>query len=172
MPARCRTKPPKLNQSDLGAHSVSLAGMRTTMRRVRSCTRSRCSMNSLTGCAVIARKLHRSHSTCMTPWVRRLLIANIVIFGLQFFVPAVTYWLELVPADLLTRPWTLVTYMFLHDPRNITHILFNMYSLYLFGPRVEERLTSPHFILLYMLAGIGGGLLSFLTPNTAIIGAS
>jgi membrane associated rhomboid family serine protease len=108
----------------------------------------------------------------MTPWVRRLLIANIVIFGLQFFVPAVTYWLELVPAELLTRPWTLVTYMFLHDPHNITHILFNMYSLYLFGPRVEERLTSAHFIWLYMLAGIGGGLLSFLTPNIAIIGAS
>ena len=108
----------------------------------------------------------------MTPWVRRLLIANIVIFGLQFFVPAVTYWLELVPAELLTRPWTLVTYMFLHDPHNITHILFNMYSLYLFGPRVEERLTSVHFIWLYMHAGIGGGLLSFLTPNIAIIGAS
>jgi membrane associated rhomboid family serine protease len=108
----------------------------------------------------------------MTPWVRRLLVANIVIFGLQFFVPAVTYWLELVPALLLIRPWTLVTYMFLHDPHNITHILFNMYSLYLFGPRVEERLTSGHFIWLYLLAGIGGGLLSFLTPNIAIIGAS
>jgi membrane associated rhomboid family serine protease len=108
----------------------------------------------------------------MSPWVRRLIIANIVIFGLQFFVPSVTYWLELVPADLLVRPWTLITYMFLHDTHNITHILFNMYSLYLFGPRVEERLTSQHFIWLYLLAGIGGGLLSFITPNIAIIGAS
>ena len=109
----------------------------------------------------------------MSPWVRRLIIANIVIFGLQFFVPSVTYWLELVPADLLVRPWTLITYMFLHDTHNITHILFNMYSLYLFGPRVEERLTSQRFIWLYLLAGIGGGLLSCLmSPNAGVVGAS
>lgn len=109
----------------------------------------------------------------MTPWVRRLLIANIVIFGLQFFVPAVTYWLEFVPAQVVVRPWTLVTYMYLHDTHSITHILFNMYSLYLFGPRVEERLTSRHFIWLYTLAGIGGAVLSFfLTPGVPIIGAS
>jgi membrane associated rhomboid family serine protease len=62
--------------------------------------------------------------------------------------------------------------MFLHDTHNIWHILFNMYSLYLFGPRVEERLTSRNFIWLYLLSGIGGGLLSFITPNVAIVGAS
>jgi membrane associated rhomboid family serine protease len=109
----------------------------------------------------------------MTPWVRRLIVANIVIFGLQFFVPSVTYWLVLVPSQLPVRPWTIITYMFLHDTHNIFHILFNMYSLYLFGPRVEERLTSANFIWLYMLAGVGGGLLSWvMTPNIPILGAS
>lgn len=109
----------------------------------------------------------------MTPWVKRLLVANIVMFGLQFFVPSVTYWLMLVPSQLLVRPWTIITYMFLHDPHNIFHILFNMYSLYLFGPRVEERLTSQNFIWLYLLAGVGGGLLSWvMTPNFPILGAS
>jgi membrane associated rhomboid family serine protease len=108
----------------------------------------------------------------MSPWVRRLIIANIVMFGIQFFYPPITGLFELVPALLLYRPWTLVTYMFLHDTHNITHILFNMYSLYLFGPRVEERLTSRHFIWLYLLAGVGGGLLSYLTPTVGIVGAS
>ena len=111
----------------------------------------------------------------MSPWVRRLIIANVVIFGLQFFVPggAVTSLLVLYPPQLLVRPWTLVTYMFLHDTHNITHILFNMYSLYLFGPRVEERLTGPVFIWLYLLAGLGGGILScVLTPGVAVLGAS
>jgi membrane associated rhomboid family serine protease len=108
----------------------------------------------------------------MSPWVRRLIVVNVVMFGLQFFVPAVTYWLELLPAALLVRPWTIVTYMFLHSTHDFFHILFNMYSLYLFGPRVEERLGSQRFIWFYLLCGIGGGLLSFITPNFAIIGAS
>ena len=45
-----------------------------------------------------------------------------------------------VPALLLARPWTLVTYMFLHA--GFTHILFNMLGLYFFGPRVEQRIGS------------------------------
>jgi membrane associated rhomboid family serine protease len=108
----------------------------------------------------------------MTPWVRRLIVANIVMFGLQYFVPGFTSLLELVPAYLLLRPWTIVTYMFLHDPHNIWHIVFNMLTLWWFGPRVEERLGGRSFITLYLLSGIGGGLLSFITPNVAILGAS
>ena len=108
----------------------------------------------------------------MSPWVRRLIVANIVMFGIQFFYPPVTVWLELVPRFLLYRPWTIITYMFLHDPRDIWHILFNMYSLFLFGPRVEERLGSRNFIWLYLLSGIGGGLLSFIQPDVGVIGAS
>jgi membrane associated rhomboid family serine protease len=106
----------------------------------------------------------------MTPWVRRLIVANVVVFGLQNFVRPVTYYLELVPALWLERPWTIVTYMFLHG--GLTHILFNMLTLWWFGPRVEERLGGRNFILLYMLSGLGGGLLSFITPSVAIVGAS
>lgn len=107
----------------------------------------------------------------MSPWVRRLIVANVLMFGLQFFVPSVTGWLELVPAALPVRPWTIITYQFLHG--SVLHILFNMYALYLFGPRVEERVTSRHFIWFYLLSGIGGGLLSWvMTPNIGILGAS
>ena len=73
----------------------------------------------------------------MTPWVRRLIVANIGVLVLQSLVPDVTPALILVPAAVLVRPWTIVTYMFLHS--GILHILFNMLALYWFGPRVEQR---------------------------------
>jgi membrane associated rhomboid family serine protease len=107
----------------------------------------------------------------MTPWVRRLIVANVVMFGLQNVVPGVTQALEFLPAAVLARPWTIITYMFLHG--GVTHILFNMIALYYFGMRVEERLGERHFITLYLLSGVGGALLSLVvSPFVAIIGAS
>jgi membrane associated rhomboid family serine protease len=108
----------------------------------------------------------------MTPWVTRLLIANIGMFVLQAaFEPVLTNTLMFVPAYILARPWTIVTYMFLHG--GIGHIFFNMLALYFFGPRVESRIGSRRFFTLYMWSGIAGALLSFLfAPFSAIIGAS
>jgi membrane associated rhomboid family serine protease len=109
----------------------------------------------------------------VTPWVRRLIVANIIVFFLQQLVPGVTDALAFIPALFLSRPWTAVTYMFVHDPRSLTHILFNMIALYFFGPRVEERLGSRRFITLYGLAGITGALVSSIfSPLNPIVGAS
>jgi membrane associated rhomboid family serine protease len=107
----------------------------------------------------------------VTPWVQRLLIANVVMFFLQQAIPAVNGALILVPAAILVRPWTLVTYMFLHQ--GLMHILFNMLALYFFGPRVEQRIGSERFFALYFISGITGGVLSyFFTPFAHILGAS
>ena len=106
----------------------------------------------------------------MTPWVRRLIVANIVVFFLKS-VAGVERQLAFVPAFFLYRPWTAVTYMFVHG--GIMHILFNMIALYFFGPRVEERLGGRNFLALYFLSGIAGALLSAIfAPGAAIIGAS
>jgi membrane associated rhomboid family serine protease len=107
----------------------------------------------------------------VTPWVQRLLIANVVMFFLQQVIPGITGTLLLLPAALLVRPWTLVTYMFLHQ--GLMHILFNMLALYFFGPRVEQRIGSERFFALYFVSGITGGVLSyFFTPYAQILGAS
>ena len=107
----------------------------------------------------------------MTPWVQRLLILNVLMFFVQMTVPGATDLLEFVPVDVLTHPWTLVTYMFLHA--GLSHIFFNMLGLYFFGPRVEQRMGSQRFITLYLISGIAGALLSFvLAPRYPIIGAS
>jgi membrane associated rhomboid family serine protease len=107
----------------------------------------------------------------VTPWVRRLIAANVIVFFLQYAVPGITDPLVFVPYAILFRPWTIVTYMFLHA--GLSHILFNMIGLYFFGPRVEARLGSRRFVQLYFISGISGALLSFLfAPTSAIIGAS
>jgi membrane associated rhomboid family serine protease len=93
------------------------------------------------------------------------------MFFVQQLLPGVESALLLVPAAILVRPWTLVTYMFLHH--GLMHILFNMLALYFFGPRVEQRIGSERFFALYFISGITGGLLSFVfTPYAAILGAS
>lgn len=109
----------------------------------------------------------------MTPWVSRLLFANIIVFLLQMTFPFMTGWLALVPVALPVHPWTILTYMFAHSTGRLTHILFNMLALYIFGPRVELRLGGTRFIRMYLIAGITGGLLSLLfTPYASIVGAS
>ena len=106
----------------------------------------------------------------LTPWVLRLLIANIAVYLLTMAAPRLVEVLMLVPALVLERPWTSVTYMFVHG--GMMHIFFNMLGLVFFGPRVEDELGERDFLLLYFLSGISGALLSVITPFTAIVGAS
>jgi membrane associated rhomboid family serine protease len=109
----------------------------------------------------------------MTPWVSRLIIANILVFVVQLTFRGTTQLLAFVPALLLERPWTIFTYMFAHSTAGLTHVLFNMLGLFFFGPRVEARLGSPQFIRMYLIAGVAGGLLSWIvTPYAPIVGAS
>lgn len=107
----------------------------------------------------------------MTPLVTVLILANAGMFLLQMlFDPAVSRYLAFYPWGVLQHPWTPVTYMFLHG--GFMHILFNMWALYLFGPRVEERLGGRRFLGLYFVSGLSGAALSFLTPHAGVIGAS
>jgi membrane associated rhomboid family serine protease len=67
--------------------------------------------------------------------------------------------------------WRVFTAMFLHA--NETHILFNMWALYLFGPSLERRFGSLSFASLYLAAGLGGGALYHVVGRTALaVGAS
>ena len=64
-----------------------------------------------------------------------------------------------------------MTYMFLHG--GLMHLGFNMLALFFFGPRVEERMGSQRFTILYFLSGLSGAIVSFFfSPNAPIIGAS
>ena len=72
--------------------------------------------------------------------------------------------------------WTFITYMFMHG--SISHILFNMLGLLIFGTHVERQMGSFEFVLYYLLTGILAGIFSFgvyiVTRNyfVALMGAS
>jgi membrane associated rhomboid family serine protease len=107
----------------------------------------------------------------VTPVVRALLIANVAAFVLQQTLPGLANAFVFVPGLALVRPWSVVTYMFLHG--DVMHLLFNMLALFFFGPRVEERILSRPFAILYFLSGVTGALLSVVfSPGSPIIGAS
>jgi len=64
---------------------------------------------------------------------------------------------------LLLRPWTLITYMFVH--KDIWHILFNMLWLYWFGRIFLEYLDQRKLVAVYFLGGLSGALLYILSFN-------
>ena len=68
--------------------------------------------------------------------------------------------------------WRIVTSMFLHG--GLMHVLFNMFSLFLFGPELEKLAGKPRFLVIYFLSGIGGSLATLATQNAlyASVGAS
>ena len=109
----------------------------------------------------------------MTKWVRFFLIANVVIYFAQMTMAGFTETFALVPALALYRPWTVVTYMFLHDPTGFSHIIFNMIGLWIAGTRVESRLGGNRFVMLYFVSGLTAALFAFFFAfRQPVIGAS
>lgn len=107
----------------------------------------------------------------LTPWVKRLIFANTLVFILSYVAPQVFLSGRLVPAAVLVRPWTVLSYMFLHA--GLGHLFFNMLGLFFFGPRLEERLGGADFVRLYLCGGLGGALFSFVfAPQFSVVGAS
>lgn len=82
----------------------------------------------------------------------------------EFNATFLTYFM--VPADLtrlMFKPWTLITYMFLHF--NFLHILFNLLWLYMFGRIFLMYLTEKQLLSTYILGGLTGALLYIVSYN-------
>jgi membrane associated rhomboid family serine protease len=107
----------------------------------------------------------------VSPAIRLLLIANIAVYiALVFAQPGpgernlLIDLFGLTPDAFLTqgRLWQIVTYLFLHDPGGIGHILFNMLALWMFGVDLERRWGTQAFTRYYLMTGIGAGLSTVL----------
>jgi len=102
----------------------------------------------------------------LTPTVRALLYANLIVYGLEWLTGdrlLVSFALWPLGADRQYgtppfEPWQLVTYAFLHDTSSLWHLLGNMFALYMFGPDVERTLGWRRFSLYYFACVIGAGL--------------
>jgi membrane associated rhomboid family serine protease len=80
----------------------------------------------------------------VTPWVKRLLIANAVVFLITAAFTVLIPFLAFTPARIIPQFWTPVTYMFVH--LGLFHLLINMLLLFFFGPPLEQRWGSDEFL--------------------------
>lgn len=98
-----------------------------------------------------------------------LVLACLVIFPLQPFLP--TEQLILVSADVLIRPWTIFTHMFLHG--SALHLVGNLFALGLFGSILERLVGWRRFLVIFILGGIisSVGDVLFYSATLGISGA-
>lgn len=117
-------------------------------------------------------------AAALTPWVKRLLVANFGIYLLMALglLPARTM-VELLgfsASNVLTRPWSPITYMFVHG--GFMHVLFNMLAVFFFGPPLERAMGGTGFLRFYLVCGVGAALTSILliqlVGTPVVIGAS
>jgi membrane associated rhomboid family serine protease len=118
----------------------------------------------------------------LTPVVRNILIACVAVYLLQLAVGdmmVVRFALWPAGSDPFTppfEPWQLLTYAFLHG--GFTHLLFNMFALYMFGPDIERLLGPRRFLVYYLVCVVGAAVAQLLTlralgnPPSPTAGAS
>jgi len=128
----------------------------------------------------------------LPPGVKWLLILNVGIFVLRFFIVTMAsrgsyydprsdpfYYFGLTPRMVLQvfGVYQLFTYMFIHSI-GFGHVLFNMLALWMFGSNLEQTWGTRRFLQYYFLCGIGAGIcvvignLLYGTVDTWTIGAS
>lgn len=108
------------------------------------------------------------------PVIKNLLIINGVVFFIMTLLESINFqgvpaerlilrWFSLMPLGYGFEIWQLLTYQFMHG--GFSHILFNMFALWMFGAEIENVWGSKKFLIFYLLCGIGAGLLHlFLSP--------
>ncbi|MFH0889999.1 MAG: rhomboid family intramembrane serine protease [Candidatus Aenigmatarchaeota archaeon] len=92
-----------------------------------------------------------------------------IVFIIQNLFPSFTDLFSLDSQLVLQRPWTLVTYMFLHA--NLQHFISNMFALLVFCLILEKTIGSKNFLKVYFASGFVSGLASVFFYNS-VIGAS
>jgi membrane associated rhomboid family serine protease len=108
----------------------------------------------------------------ITPVNKILIIANVAIFGIQYFTgPLIEILFALWPfgsaeADLPPfRPWQLLTSGFLHA--NLPHLFFNMFAVFMFGSEIERLFGARRYLTYYLLCVIGAALMHLIVVAVA-----
>ncbi|EJL68650.1 rhomboid family intramembrane serine protease [Chryseobacterium populi] len=98
------------------------------------------------------------------PITRNIIIINVIVYLISNFLFPQLYDIydmlsAYYPFSPNFRSWQIVTHMFMHakmgDGIGLTHIIFNMLTLWSFGPILEQRLGGQKYLILYFLSGLG-----------------
>lgn len=97
----------------------------------------------------------------MVSFTNRLILLNVVLFIIfwitLFIKPEFVNYLSIMPNNFFSGAfWTLITSMFMHQ--GVFHLFVNMLSLFFLGNLSEQIIGRKRFLILYLSAGILGGL--------------
>jgi membrane associated rhomboid family serine protease len=112
----------------------------------------------------------------MTPAVQALIAINVAILFLQMTIVPPETMQGALGFNFATAParwWSVVTYMFAHH--DFWHLFWNMYALFIFGPRLEHLWGTKKFVFFYSLSGLGALVcytLFFRDSGALLLGAS
>ncbi len=110
----------------------------------------------------------------MPPAVKWLLTANIVVFVAQHLRESlmlkwfalwpnlhteIAFYPDGSPTGVSFMPWQLVTYAFMHSTSSFTHILFNMFGIWMFGQTLERHMGTKLFTIYYFVCILGAAFL-------------
>ncbi len=107
-----------------------------------------------------------------TPYITYILIfINILFYVLSIISNSFYNSMVLNPSKILNGEYyRLLSCIFMHG--GIIHLLCNMYCLYVIGPQVESFFGKIKYIVIYLLSGIIGSLMSLSITNSISLGAS
>ncbi len=102
--------------------------------------------------------------------VMEIVNVTLIISGNETIMPLILDAVSLPSSfwTFLYKPWTIISYAFVHDLSNIFHILFNMLTLYWFGRILSDMIGSRRLLSLYILGGISGGIIYLLIYNIGV----
>ncbi len=90
------------------------------------------------------------------PITRNIIIINVIVYivaNILFKNQFIGYLAAFYPFSPFFKSWQIITHMFMHG--SIMHILFNMLTLWSFGPILEQTLGERKYLILYFVSGLG-----------------
>ena len=97
-----------------------------------------------------------------------LITINFLIFLVTLVRPEMVSFMGLAPALFISRPWTIITSLFVHG--GLWHIAFNMISLYFVGNIIIKLLGEQNFLKVYFSGGILGNVFYLFLGNPSTLG--
>ncbi len=108
------------------------------------------------------------------PITRNIIIINVIVFIVTYFIMPQLYdsLSGFYPFSPNFKSWQIITHMFMHA--GYMHIIFNMFTLFSFGPILEQSLGEKRYLILYFLSGLGSfflfNLWSFIEVQQIVSG--
>ena len=100
----------------------------------------------------------------MPPVTQTLIILNVVAFLLDSLLgDALTAPLALWPLGSYFMPWQIVTYAFMHA--NLSHLLFNMFGVFMFGSDLERVWGSRRYLTFYMVSALSAAIAQLIVAG-------